>query len=449
MSKRPTANPRALACKILRKLEQQGGFSNRLLAQGLEAQLNLSQRDRGLVTHLVYGILRHRGRIDYLIDRAANRPERITPSVRNILRAAIFEFLELDRPISVASSQANILTRKLDPSGKLGKLSTAITATIARNLDAWESEVEVLTDRESYRQALIRRWSIPEWMTDRWIDQLGASDALHRAQAFAKIPFIDLRLDLHRGQRSDIAAQLQQDHPGITIYAPPEHPQCLRVQGGGDLFYGPLYQSGLISIQSLGSQQAAALLHPQPGERILDACTGMGTKLLQLAELMQRKGTIVACDIDGRRMEEIDELRERGQLTGGTSELNLECIKADLSGSLHELKGTFDGILLDAPCTGLGNLARHPELRYSTSLADVERCASRQSILLQKCQSLLRPGGRLVYAVCSLEPEESSAQIANATKTLSLCCEAESITTPELHNSDGFYAARLRLSEEQ
>jgi 16S rRNA (cytosine967-C5)-methyltransferase len=433
-------SPRRVAVRTLREIEQRQGFSNRILSEQLERHAELDRRDRGLVTTLVYGVLRNQTRLDTLIDAAADKPHKLKGELRTILRVAVFELIELERPLAIANAEAGKLARRIDPHGRLGKLITGILHAVARDWQARESALS-----EPLEQ-LVRRWSLPPWLAARWIEQLGPDRALARARALARVPTVDLRVDLHRSNAESVRAALRLEQPSIEFVelheAAGEQPQCLRVRGGGDLFFGPTFEAGLFSIQSLGSQQAVRVLDPQPGERVLDACAGMGTKTVQIAEQMRRRGTIVAVDTSQERLDELELARERAALGG---ELTLHTIASPLHDA--PLEQGFDAILLDAPCTGLGNLGRHPELRSTSSPESIDACRTTQADLLLRCATLLRPGGRLVYAVCSLEPEEGERIVANflaAEPGREFALEQSHAWTPEEHDTDGFWLARLR-----
>jgi 16S rRNA (cytosine967-C5)-methyltransferase len=433
--------------RTLREIEQRSGFSNRILSEQLEHHPELDRRDRGLITTLVYGVLRHRARLDKLIDSFADRPSKIKGELREILRVAAFEIVELERPLAIANAEAGKLAKRIDPQGRLSGMITAILHMIDRD---W-SIMDVAMQDGDVVDALSLRWSLPRWLAKRWVAQLGREQALARARALAEIPCVDLRVDLHRSSAEAMRAALLAEQPGLKFVELPEtageQPQCLRVRGGGDLFYGPSFEQGLISVQSLGSQQAVRVLDPRPGELVLDACAGMGTKTVQIAEHMQRRGGIVAVDVSGERLAELDGQRERAALDEG--ELTLEIIEGDLAKPFEHPRlreASFDAVLLDAPCTGLGNLARHPELRWTASEASVGERASLQATLLERCASLVKPGGRLVYAVCSLEPEEGEVIVGNFLASeagQSFGRELTNAWTPEQHQTDGFWLARL------
>lgn len=438
---RPPVTARALAVQVLRQIDQRAGFSNRILAEHFERHPELERRERGLTTTLVYGVLRHRARLDALIDGAATRPKGLSARAREIARVAVFELRELQHPPHAAISQALALAAALDPSGGLGRPIHAILSVIDRDGDALDARLAAGKPLD----VLALRWSIPRWLAGRWLGQLGPELALARARALAEPPAVELRVDLSQTTAEDAATSLREADPRAVVELVDGQPQALRVRGGGDLTRHPLYARGLVSIQALGAQRAALTLAPCPGEHVLDACTGMGTKSLQLAELMQRRGRLVAADLSELRLAEHPALRRRGRLDA--ADLEFTAVRADLAAPEPQPgvdDDTFDAVLLDAPCTGLGNLARHPELRATVQYGDVAECAALQRRLLDRCRARVRPGGRLVYAVCSLEPEEGPLLVRAACDAGSFALEREETWTPEAHHTDGFYLARLR-----
>jgi len=453
----PGPNPRRVALRTLREVEQREGFSNRILSAQLERFPELARRDRGLITTLVYGVLRNRARLDKLIDSFADKPRKLKGELRMIMRMAAFEIVALERPLPIASAEAAKLSKRIDPQGRLKAMIASILSLIDRD---WPIMDVAMSDGDPV-DALRFRWSIPQWLAARWVEQLGAERALARGRALAQIPSMDLRLDLGRSDLQTIRERLLHDHPGITFLELPEgageQPQCLRVRGGGDIFFGPTHEAGLISVQSLGSQQAVRALDPQPGERVLDLCAGMGTKTFQIAEHMRRQGTLVAIDSSAERLAELaGQGRARAALDSPRVGLTLEVYEADLAspspspspedplGAL--VPGSFDAVLLDAPCTGLGNLGRHPELRWTCKPESVSERAGLQTELLRRAAIWVRSGGRLVYAVCSLEPEEGPAVVeaflASPAGSGFAIDHSES-WTPEDHGSDGFFLAKL------
>lgn len=394
----------------------------------------MDPRDRGLTTTLVYGVLRHRARLDAHIDTHAKKPKGLKGETRQALRVAAFEMLELQRPPAIAVSEA---LRSMQRVGPLRGAIQAILGAVGREgvaLDARWAEGKPL-------DVLERRWSIPRWLGGRWIKQLGPKVAIARGEALGRPLPVDLRIDLGRISADDARTRLEAEQPGIEIETVEGQPQALRTRGGGDLFYGPMHGEGLISVQGLAAQQPALALAPEPDMRVLDACAGMGVKTLQLAELMQGRGTLVAADADPRQ---VDEARNhRGRLADPS--LTVVHVEADLTADDAQLdEAPFDAVLLDVPCTGLGNLARHPEIRWNRSFEDISARAALQDRLLRRNLDRVRPGGTLVYAVCSFAPEEGANIVDPVVGDGSASLEHARTWTPEGDGTEGFYVARLR-----
>lgn len=457
------SSTREIALRTLRRVDREGAFSNRALSEELEKHPDLDARDRGFCTTLVYGVLRHQTRLDQHIDAFAHNPRKLKGELRTILRIAALELRELERPLRVASSEAIKLSTKLDPRGRLKGLMTAIVAAMDRGGARLDEDL----DGKDSIEALVRRWSLPSWLARRWVRELGDERARARARALCEVPYIDLRLDLSRGDAEALRQRLAEEHPRARLEAPlPGQPQCLRTRSAGDVFYGAMHDEGLLSVQSFGSQQAVISLAPAPGERVLDACAGMGTKTLQIAEFMNRRGDIVALDLDGRKLEAFEAMVERGGLN--TEQLRLRRFEADLITRLAPRMGSeqsgegspslvledddcaralakpFDAILLDAPCSGLGDLGRHPELRQRVRPEQLRASTAKQARMLRACASRVFPGGRILYAVCSLEPEEGRDLVTAVAAECGLKIEEMHSWTPEEHGCDGFFHALLR-----
>lgn len=440
-------NARGLALRVLRSIEQKKGFSNRILDDHIEKHLDMDPRDRALATLLVYGVLRHQQRLDHHIDAVAHKPKKIKGELRCALRIATYELLELDRPLPIASAQACAALKGIDPQGRLrpviGGVLRNVQASAAKREAQWTTPLE----------QLVWRYSIPQWLAEQWLTQLGDEGAITRAKACAQVPWIDLRLSAKAPGRQELLTQLQAHYPAATFELPDPNrfPRTIRARSAGDLHFGPLYQAGQVSIQSLGSQQATNLLQVSPGERVLDACCGMGTKTMQLLEALQGQGQLVAVDQNQPRLDKVNEQRQRLSLEppdGGFFVYNADLLEHDALPP--DAREDFDAALLDAPCSGLGNLARHPELRWTANPEDLKDRVALQRKLLSATLARVKPGGRLVYAVCSLSNQEGPEQIAWLLAQPAIAARRvellqEDRWTPEEHQSDGFYAAALRV----
>jgi len=438
-ARRRNFSPQVVAVKALRTIDRTRGFSNRVVGDLLERAEDLAPGARALVTALVYGVLRHRSRLDAHIDARARDPKSLGAVPRELLRVGAYEILELGRPPGNAIGHAVAAARSFDPSRALSGLVHGVLAAVADG----GAELDAKHEAAAPLEALDKRWSIPRWIAGRWIKQLGAERATLRARRFAEVPSVDLRVDLSRIDLDTAHARLLEERPDATIGRVADQPQALRVRSGGDIFFGPLHDDGLISVQGLAAQQPAIALDPRAGQRVLDACAGIGVKTLQLAELMLRTGVIVAADLEPGKLAEQTRMRARGRLDGDGLELRF--VAADLAVACPELEAfsPFDAVLLDVPCTGLGNLSRHPEIRWHREHADIAGAAALQAALLANVATHVRPGGRLVYAVCSPEPEEGPQSVHAFVADAPFALKAERTWTPEDDATEGFYLATL------
>ncbi len=432
-----TEPARSVALRSLLRIEREHAFSNEVLAAELD-RASLSQPDRGLVTHLVYGTLRNRARLDHHLDASAHAPGKLKLRVRMLLRMAALELLELQRPVAIAAAEYGKLAHALDPSGRLTRTVRGIVSAIHRDAAAREDALAQAPLREQLTQAAC----LPPWYADKLVRDIGNDRARARAVAMLVPLPIDLRVDLTLASREGVRKTLLAEQPHMTLSDVAWDPHALRTSSGSDLFASAPFKAGHMHIQGLGAQQAARMLAPQPGEWVLDACCGPGGKTLQLGALMEWRGQLVAVDRDAAQLKRLHSALARVPLR---VRQDLSCItaQADLTDAA-QVQGPFDAVLLDAPCSGLGNLARHPELRWLRQSADISAHVPMQTALLQQCMARVRPGGRLVYAVCSLEPEEGPAIVHEACKDGRAVMVQTRAWTPEDDSTEGFFAAELR-----
>ena len=442
MAARPAPGQvRRLAARVLQDIEQRSAFSNRVLSEHLERNPGLDPRDRGLLTTMVYGVLRHRTRLDAHIDAHASRPAGLRGEVRQLLRVGAYELRELAHPPHAVLTEAGHAAAQLSGGSGLRRALHGILAAVDTHGAGLDTKLEAGTPLD----VLETRWSIPRWLAGRWRKQLGDEDALFRAKALAEPPPVDLRLDAHRAAPAQVQQRLHEDYPRARVQTVADQPHALRVHGAGDLFHGPLHDEGLLSVQGLAAQQPVQWLEAAPGERILDACAGLGVKTLQLAETMERRGTLVAADSDAHHARDHQDLAVRGRFGDA---LNHRFVVADLTEpdadpTLDD--APYDAVVLDVPCTGLGNLARHPEIRWLRRYEDIAARAQLQRALLSRQLARVRPGGRLVYAVCSPEPEEGPrvVEAVLAAHGPGWRLTRERCWSPERDRTEGFFVARL------
>ena len=396
MADRP-AGARALAVDLLTRVERDRAYASILLDATL-ARGALESKEAALLTELTYGVLRWRGTLDWWLETVGRRRMADLPvRLRQILRVGAYQLRFLDRiPAYAAVSEAVALAK--GPGGHQGwaSLANALLRRLAEGRDALP-----VPEAEDVAERLALRFSHPAWFVRRWLARFGEAEATALLQADqAPAPTV-LLVNRLRTDPAAVARHLAAS--GVASESSPLLPEALRVREGGRLRHDPLVAEGHIQVMDEGAALVVALLDPQPGETVLDACAGGGNKATRIAALMGNAGRIVALDVSERA---------RRRLCEACARLGAAIVEAKAGdareASRHVPEGA-DRVLVDAPCTGLGTLRRHPEVRWRVPEADLARLAALQRDLLRGAAQAVRSGGCLVYAVCSTEPEEGEA----------------------------------------
>lgn len=450
-----TANPRLAAFEILLRIEKERSYADILIDRELSAG-ELMGPDRGLLTELVYGVLRRRGTLDHIINQfSRQKVEKLERIVLILLRLGLYQALFLDRiPVSAAVNETVKLAKVLAPR------AAGFINAVLRRADREKDEIRY-PDRQSDPVGyLSARHSHPHWIIARWVDQVGPEEADSLARAMSGSPPLTLRANTLRITRDALIARLAAEgaSAGATVFSP----DGLNITTRTPLAGLPGFREGFFTIQDESSQLAAIFLAPLPGERVLDLCAAPGGKTTHLAQLMENRGAILACDTARRKLALIEENAARLGITIITT-FHLDATRPvpDESGRDPLTADQFDRVLVDAPCSGLGVLRRNPEGKWWKTPADIAELASRQKAILLNAAGFLKDGGTLLYATCSTAPEENEEVIADfLSKRPDFVLEdlrglfpvyADLFTNegffrswPHRHGMDGFFAARLR-----
>jgi 16S rRNA (cytosine967-C5)-methyltransferase len=453
MQGQPAADPRRAALDILDRLEQSDRTLDAVLDDADPLIKALSRRDRALFNQLVYGVLRWRLRLDAVVGAYADRPlEKISPSILNILRIGLYQILFLDRiPASAAVNTAVNLAR----SGKAAKAAGFVNALLRNALRA-PHRFDLPDAAASPVDHVAIATSVPHWLVSRWIERIGVDDTQRLCDAINLIPPITLRCNALKNSLPELVDALTDQAEGVAVVD--------AVSGALNLIRPrcPIpemkaFVDGRFAVQDAAAQLVSLLLAPQPGESVLDACAGVGGKTTHLAQLMNNRGTIVALDRAAAKLARLE--KETHRL--GVSMVRTR--RADLNRPIDPASlPRFDRVLLDAPCSGLGVLRRNPDAKWSAQKKDVARFAGRQARFLDHLAPLVKKNGVLVFAVCSMEPEENKGVIKTFLKnhpnfaiTGPQVIEEKIVrpfldedgflrTFPHIHHMDGFFAARLK-----
>jgi 16S rRNA (cytosine967-C5)-methyltransferase len=373
----PVVNVRRLAHEALLWIEQQGAYSHIALGAILERN-PMEPRDRALLTELVYGTLTWQRVIDEaLLGRVVHRSlARLDAPVLIALRVAAYQLGWLDRvPAHAALHEAVEDIKRRGGQSAAGFVNGALRAL--QRLMAAEDLRETAQEAAAPGAArLAITWSLPDWLAARLIEERGEEEAARWAEAFVRRP-----------------------------------PLWARQVGADEVRLDGLWSAraamerGELVIQDLGSQRIGSFVGAKAGQRVLDACAGLGGKTLQLAELVGEEGRVVAVDPQRAKLELLDQAARKQKMAG-----RIERVCGELGQVAEQLEGGFDVVLVDAPCSGLGVLARHPETRWRRRAEDVDALVDVQRGLLEVAAQLVKPGGALVYSVCTWTRAEGPAQ---------------------------------------
>ena len=394
--------------------------------------------DKALITELSYGAIRQRYFLDCWIDFLGKKSaKKQPPLLRWVLHLGLYQILKMDR---IPPAAAISTTVELVKTNRLVKLAPVVNGILRSALRRKEMGIQLPESKDPILE-LAKNESLPVWLADELIAWKGVENAYKLAKKFNTISPIDIRVNKIRANVKDIKEIF--DNCGIENQLIPNCPYGLAIPAGiGEPKKWPGYAEGKWSVQDRSSQLIAPFLGGLPGEKILDACAAPGGKSTHIAELINNQGEIWSVDRSPRRAEKILANSERL----GTSCLQLLVADSnDLLSKYPEWEDYFHRILIDAPCSGLGTLSRHPDARWRIRKENIQELVALQSKLLNSLSPLLKSGGKLVYSTCTIHPDENFNQIKNFLKKKSKYkLEYEKQIWPgEEHNGDGFYIAVL------
>tara|TARA_Y100001968_G_scaffold202387_1_gene185860 strand:+ start:943 stop:2211 length:1269 start_codon:yes stop_codon:yes gene_type:complete len=412
-----------------------GAYADVALDRTLK-KYSLSAVDRKLVTELAYGSIRLRNSLDAWIDFLGKVPsQKQPPLLRLLLHLGLYQILKMDK---IPSSAAINTTVELAKRSQLRNLAPVVNGLL-RSVDRSIRAGKMIPLPDAPAEYFVQKYSLPLWFSEGIIDWFGQPLAKQIAKASNKVPALDLRIN--RLRSNPIKVQKEFELAGIRSTCIEGVPNGVEVNSGvGDLRMLPGYEGGNWCVQDRSSQKASLLLDPQPGENILDACSAPGSKTTHLAELMGNRGEIWAVDRSQPRLNLVDVNAKR---LGVTCVKTLNADSCNLLQLKPEWQRYFHRVLLDAPCSGLGTLARHPDARWRMTPRRIEELVVLQIRLLASMLPLLRPGGTLVYSTCTIHPNENYLQVD---RFMSLHPEVRLKSQTQIlphmeRGGDGFYIA--------
>lgn len=455
---------RRIALEILRRVDTDRAFADVILGHRLGALANPA--DRRLLTNLVLGTIAWQGRLDYELARLSSRPlEQLDPEIRAILRLGLYQLRRLSRvPAHAAVDTAVRLARELRGAGASGFVNAILRTALrqpvalpARPITPGDAARRapgngVITATTNLIDYLSVAYSHPRWLVERFVQWFGVAAAEALLAADNEAAPNAIRLNLARGGAEELLARVRDD--GIEVESRGRFPETLLL-GSARAFDSASFRAGLFAVQAEASQLIAHLLAPPPGATVVDCAAAPGGKSAHLAEMVGAQGKVIALDLN------LAGLKQARSVAARLGHRQIRFVRCDTATAIPLRLQTFPYVLLDAPCTGLGTLREHPEIRWRLRPEDLARMAALQARMLENAAALVAPGGVIVYSVCSLAPEEGE-MVVNGWRArhpefvvdaehprhgpLAELIDADGFmrTRPDQASHDGFFAARLR-----
>lgn len=445
---------RSLAWFAVQQFDQNGTFIRDVINDA-DVPGRFTRAQRGQAVDMASGVIRRRRTIDTVLESQVTRPRsNVEPDLWRLLQLGTWQVLYSKTPEHAAVDSIVTLAKKAG-CGRWSGFANGVLRNVQRLIQSETSEdprcllpsdggdislgTPVLPDpREDRVDYIGRAYSLPRSLARRWCGRYSDQELIPLClQTLAPPALTGIRVNLRRTTVSDVQAQLESAGARVTP-GPVSESLLLDVSGSVDALPG--FKEGLWSVQDPSACQAALMLKPQPGEAILDLCAAPGGKTTHLAELMGDKGTVIACDVTDWRLERVRENIERLQLNS----VKLHLIERNGNG-IPELP--YDAVLLDVPCSNSGVLSRRPEARWRFSENDLRELTELQMELLLRSVDHVRPGGRILYSTCSIEPEETTELVAAAVDhVFGLTLNTQILQLPN-EKSDGAYRALLEWNE--
>lgn len=433
MAKHREVSPaRRAAFDILRRVAD-GAFSSVLLAS---EEPKLKAPDRALTHELVLGVLRWQLWLDKIVEQFSKRSvDDLDLPVRIALRLALYQLRFLSRiPASAAVNESVNLVH----TARLSSAAAFVNAVLRRAIR--EGDYDPASSVKEPLEKLAIGTSHPAWLIDRWVTAFGLEEVESFARANNQVPPTAFRVVHTRANPENVLQQLTAAGANVEGSTITEH--GFRISGGSAVLRD-LSAEGQVYLQDEASQLVAQTLAPRPSERVLDLCAAPGGKTTLFADLVNDNAMIVAADRSATRMSTITTTAALHQLR------SIKSVLLDAGEKLPFAAASFDRVLVDAPCSGTGTLRRNPEIRWRLSPDDIPDFAAKQKQFLHNAAEVVKPGGRLVYSTCSVEPEENEQVIEHFLSSNPQFTQQKTLRTwPHREGSDGFCMTVLERKSE-
>ena len=443
--------PRAICLEILNRVEETDLHPDRLLTNIFKRYRFLTSLDRAFLTELTYGVIRWRGKLDWIIRHFSKIPlSKIELETLSILRLGLYQIFFMSRtPSSAAVNESAELAKRMRGKGGAGFVNAVLRSSIRQRDEILYPD---MTEDPALHLSVVH--SHPLWLVQRWLKEMGAEEALRFCQFNNQISPLTLRTNTLKISRKDLIRSLEER--GLKPVPTPFSEEGVLLQDPPPVSELPFMKEGLYIIQDEASQLVTSVLDPKSGERILDACAAPGGKTTHMAQKMENQGEIEALDLTGGKLHFIEEACQRLGIK------IVKTVKGDAIKPLPVPQGVkFDRILADVPCSGFGTLRKNPDLKWRRDEKDIRRLSELQLAILSNLSACVKEGGILVYSTCTVFDEENEGVVERFLRRFpefkidridkiapdhwrSLIQNGYLKTFPPKDKMDGFFAARLR-----
>ncbi|MFD1038037.1 16S rRNA (cytosine(967)-C(5))-methyltransferase RsmB [Virgibacillus byunsanensis] len=381
---------------ILVRIEQDSGYSHLLIDHELKSR-KINPKDEGLLTEVVYGTMQRKITLDFYLEDFLNPKKKLEPWVRMLLRMSVYQSVFLDKiPDHAIIHEAVEIAKRKGHKG-ISSLVNGVLRSLQRQGVRDTSKITNTSTKISIET------SHPEWLVKRWLSMYGETITREMCEANLGRKPMSIRVQPLRGTRDETIKRLKE--LGMDVIASDFSSQGIVIKEG-NVLKTSLFSEGFVTVQDQSSMLVGEVMNLKPGLQVLDACSAPGGKVTHIAEKMEDQGVIHAYDLHAKKAK---------LLNKKASELNLTIIDAKQADArdLHQMyeKETFDRILVDAPCSGLGVIRGKPDIKYNKQEKDIERLADIQLEIMESVAPLLKKDGQLIYSTCTVDKEENEGVV--------------------------------------
>jgi 16S rRNA (cytosine967-C5)-methyltransferase len=388
-------NSRKIARQIVQRVLEEGAYSNLVLSSELSNNSDINEKDKGLITEIVYGTLRRKKTIDVLISNFVKDIKAINNTTLNILRIAIYQIYFLDKiPEYAACNEA------VEEAKEVSLEDSKLVNAILRNFIKDEKEIVVPGNRID---ELAYKFSFQPWMIRLFIKQYGEERTMRLMAGLNETPKVTVRVNELKSDYEEVYEKLEE--LGYDIEDGYACPEAISIKGGKGIEDNKLFKEGLITVQDESAMLVAPTLGLSEGDTVLDLCAAPGGKTTHIGELLGNEGRVLAFDLYENKLDLIRENADRLGLS------NIECLSMDATKLNAKYISLADKVLIDVPCSGLGIIRKKPEIKWNKTRQQLKDLVEVQRNIMENAWQYLKPEGTLVYSTCTLNKEENEENI--------------------------------------